>query len=247
MRDALRQRWPEYLIEAWGLGTFMVSACLFAALLEHPGSIARQAIADAGVRRLLMGLAMGLTAYGIFRSPWGRRSGAHISPAVTLALWRLGRIRGGWDVLFYVLAQFGGGLAGVLLCSALLGPALAHPAVAYVVTVPGEAGAGAAFAAELVISFGIMAAVLFAPGPRAPLCAAILVAAYITLEAPLSGTSMNFARTVASAAVAGTWTDAWLYLFAPLAGMFAATELHRHIARSHGRNITTIRRTGCPS
>jgi hypothetical protein len=59
---ALREHWPEYLMEAWGLGTFMVSAGLFATLLEYPGSPVREAIENADLRRGLMGLAMGLTA-----------------------------------------------------------------------------------------------------------------------------------------------------------------------------------------
>jgi hypothetical protein len=57
---ALREHWPEYLMEAWGLGTFMVSAGLFATLLEYPGSPVREAIENADLRRGLMGLAMGL-------------------------------------------------------------------------------------------------------------------------------------------------------------------------------------------
>ena len=53
MRDALRRHWPEYLMEAAGLGLFMVAACLFGALLEHPASPVRQVLPDGGVRRLL--------------------------------------------------------------------------------------------------------------------------------------------------------------------------------------------------
>ena len=45
MRDALGRHWPEYLMEAAGLGLFMISACLFATLIEHPASPVRQAIA----------------------------------------------------------------------------------------------------------------------------------------------------------------------------------------------------------
>jgi hypothetical protein len=59
---AVRQHWPEYLIEAAGIGLFMVSACLFATLLEHPSSPVRQAVMDAMLRRIPMGLAMGMTA-----------------------------------------------------------------------------------------------------------------------------------------------------------------------------------------
>ena len=64
-------------MEALGLGLFMASACGFATLLEHPDSPLHRSISDPLLRRVLMGLAMGLTAIGLIYSPWGRRSGAH--------------------------------------------------------------------------------------------------------------------------------------------------------------------------
>ncbi len=63
--------WPEYLIEAAGLGLFMVSACLFSALIYHPLSPVRQALPHPLVRNLLTGVAMGLTLISIVYSPWG--------------------------------------------------------------------------------------------------------------------------------------------------------------------------------
>jgi hypothetical protein len=54
MREALTHHWPEYLMEAGGLGIFMLSACVFAILLEHPASPVRQAIGDPLLRRLPM-------------------------------------------------------------------------------------------------------------------------------------------------------------------------------------------------
>ena len=159
--DALRRHWPEYLMEAWGLGVFMVSAGLFATLLWYPGSPAAQAVPDGLLRRALMGLAMGLTATLIIYSPWGQRSGAHINPAVTLTFWRLGKVAT-WDAVFYIVAQFAGGLIGVWLVLAGFGLAFANPPVAYVATVPGPGGVWVALGAEALISFGLMAMVLFA-------------------------------------------------------------------------------------
>src|SRR5262245_48711351 len=122
-------------MEAWGLGTFMVAACLVTALLEHPASPAHARLADPAVRRALIGLAMGLTAIAIVYSPWGQRSGAHINPAMTLAFLRLGRIARA-DACGYVVAQFAGAALGVAAAAALLGDAIADPAVAWAVTVP---------------------------------------------------------------------------------------------------------------
>jgi aquaporin Z len=229
-RAAVREHWPEYLMEAGGLGLFMVSACLFATLLEHPDSPARQTVMDATLRRIPMGLAMGLTAVAIIYSPWGQRSGAHLNPSVTLAFWRLGRI-GPWDALFYVAAQFAGAIVGVAGAAALLGTRLAHPAVNYAATLPGAVGVGAAFAAELLMTFVLMAVVLAVsnrPGANrfTGLCAGALVAIYIVLEAPVSGMSLNPARTIASAIPARAWTALWVYFTAPLVGMLAAAQLY---------------------
>lgn len=134
-------------MEAVGLGLFMVSACLFTTLIEYPGSPVSQAIADPFLRRLLIGLAMGLTAVGIIYSPWGQRSGAHLNPSVTLTFFRLGKVEPS-DALFYMLAQFAGGMTGVLLAARVLGGPLADPSVQYAATVPGPGGAGVAFVAE---------------------------------------------------------------------------------------------------
>src|SRR6266581_4741070 len=104
---SLRVHWPEYLMEAALLGAFMVSACVFGALYEFPRSPVHQGIMSGFLRRLLMGVTMGLTAIAIIYSPWGKQSGAHINPSVTLTFFRLGKIKV-WDALFYIASQFAG-------------------------------------------------------------------------------------------------------------------------------------------
>src|SRR5688572_13023051 len=158
MLYALKHHWPEYLIEAWCLGTFMVSACFFGVVLFNP--VSPFTSIDLALRNVLMGLAMGSTAVLIICSRIGKRSGAHFNPAVTLAFLRLGKIEPS-DAFFYILFQFAGGLAGVLLSYLLMGDLLANGAVNFVVTVPGSGGVGAAFAAEAIISFLMMTMVLF--------------------------------------------------------------------------------------
>ena len=230
MFRALRSHWPEYLMEAGLLGLFMVSAGLFGTLLGHPQSPAHRAIADPFVRRLLMGVAMGLTAVGLIYSPWGRQSGAHFNPATTLTFWRLGKVAG-WDALFYAAAQFAGGLAGALLVAGLLGGRFLDPPVSAVATRPGDHGAGVAFAAEVAITFLLMSVVLVVSNtPRLSRYTGALVGAlvcgFITFEAPLSGMSMNPARTFASALPGHVWTGAWVYFTAPPLGMLAAAQAY---------------------
>jgi catechol 2,3-dioxygenase-like lactoylglutathione lyase family enzyme/glycerol uptake facilitator-like aquaporin len=232
--QALGRHWPEYLMEAGGLGAFMLSACAFTVLLFHPESPLSQAAGPLGVRRILMGLAMGLTAVALVYSPWGRRSGAHLNPVVTFAFWRLGKIAG-WDAALYAVAHFLGGMGGVVTAGALLRGRLADPAVRYAVTVPGPLGPLPAFGAEVAIAFLLMLAVLAVSNSRIQawtgVCAGTLVAVYVTVEAPLSGMSMNPARTLASAVPAGTFTALWVYFTAPVIGMLLAADLHLALAR----------------
>src|SRR5690348_14094231 len=139
MFNALKQHWPEYLMEAGGLGVFMIAACAFGALLEHPASSVRMAIESAMVRRGIMGLAMGLTAIAIIYSPWGKQSGAHLNPSVTFTFLRLGKVKV-HDALFYIGAQFIGSALGVAVIGLVLMKQLSDPAVRYVATVPGRQG-----------------------------------------------------------------------------------------------------------
>jgi aquaporin Z len=120
----------------------------------------------------------------------------------------------------------------VLAVAIVLRETIAHPAINYVATSPGEAGLMIAFVAELGISFILMSVVLrvsnAAPWARyTPLFAGALVATFITLEAPLSGMSMNPARTFGSAVAAQLWTSWWIYFTAPPLGMLAAAVVYR--------------------
>lgn len=235
--NTLRRHYPEYLMEAAGLGIFMISATVVTALLEHPASPLRQAISDPLVRRFLIGVAMGLTAIAIVYSPWGKQSGAHLNPALTFTFFRLGKVKA-WDACFYIAAQFIGGLAGLMLAARVLRNAIANPAVNYIVTIPGSGGIWVAFLAELLISFGLMLMVLFVSnnqklGRYTGLFAGFLIATYITFEAPLSGMSMNPARTLASAIPAQVATGIWIYFTAPLLGMLVAADVY---VRLMGRN-----------
>jgi aquaporin Z len=230
-------RWIEYGIETAGLACFMVSALAFTALFEHPASPVRQSIADPVLRRALTGAAMGLTAAALIYSPWGRRSGAHLNPSVTLTYLRLGKISGR-DALGYVVAQFLGAWAGVASAAIVLRGIVASPSVNYVATVPGPRGITAAFAAETVISFGMMWMVLHvsnSPGIArfTGAFAGCLIAIYITVEAPVSGMSMNPARSFAPALAAGILSPLWIYFVAPPLGMILAAETY---VRARGRD-----------
>jgi aquaporin Z len=249
---AIRVNWRIYLIEAALLGTFMLSACAFTALLEYPESPLHDIVPIPFVRRALIGVAMGLTAVLLIYSTWGKRSGAHMNPAVTLCFLRLRKIDR-WDALFYILAQFIGGAVGIMICRVAANPLLIHPSVRHVVTIPGASGTLVAWVAEFCISLILMGTILAVNRfprliKRTGLFAGTLVALYITFEAPLSGMSMNPARTFASALSANLFTGLWIYFTAPVAGMLMAVEIHRLLARNPNQlcgKLTHCRRVPC--
>src|SRR5881398_1900865 len=210
LKTALGEHWPEYLIEAWALGSFMVSAGVVATLLGAPDSPVHRAIAGATWRNVAGGVAMGLTA-------------------IALTFLRLGKIRP-WDALFFAFAQILGGTAGVLLVAALFGHAFTDPPVSYAATLPGPQGPGVAFSAEVIISaFLILILLSLSSSARfarfTGFAAGCLVATYITFESPLSGMSMNPARSFASAAPGMQWQYFWIYVTAPVLGMLIGAEI----------------------
>lgn len=233
MTQALRAHWPEYFMEAFELGLFMISACFFTVLLYHPNSPLAQTISAAPLRRMLMGIAMGLTAIGIIFSPIGKRSGAHFNPAVTLTFLRLGKVKP-WDAAFYTLFQFIGATVGVLSGSVVLGSLISDKSVNYAATVPGPSGPVLAFLAEAAISFILMSVILTVSnhkrlGRWTGVFAGVLVATYISIESPISGMSMNPARTFGSAAVGNIWTSLWIYFTAPPLGMLLAAQVYQRM------------------
>jgi aquaporin Z len=208
----------------------MISAAGVASLIHHPDSPVRQALGEPVARRMLMGAAMGLTAVCLIYSPFGARSGAHFNPATTLTFFRLGRVHAA-DAAGYVAAQFTGGLLGILAATLLLAPWVSSPEVNYVATRPGAWGLAAAFAGELVIAFLLMTVVLRVSNhPRLArytgLVAGLMVAVYITVEDPISGMSMNPARSFGPALLAGDTGTLWIYFIAPPLGMLLAAELY---------------------
>src|SRR6516164_6932823 len=228
-KRALAQHWPEYMIEGLCLGMFMISACTFAAVLEHPASPIRMSIANPDIRRFLGGIAMGLTAVLLIYSPLGRRSGAHMNPATTLTFYRLGKVAS-WDAVFYALSQFMGGVLGTLVAFLALGKTLAHRDVNFAITRPGTLGVLAAFVAEVVITFLLMTVILNVSNSRrfarfTGIAAGTVVMLFITFEAPFSGMSMNPARSFASDFVGMQWQAIWIYFTAPVIGMLSAAEL----------------------
>ena len=236
MFDAFRRHWPHYLAEAAGLAFFMFGASIVTVQCRYPQSFMHMMMAPPFAHQVALGVLMGFVVAAIVFSPWGKKSGAHINPAVTLTFWRLGKIQTP-DAIFYILFQFVGGALAIQLMGLILGESFRHISINYVATVPGAEGPMGAFIAEWIISFVLMLVLLWALNDKkrekfAGLFIALLIAFYLIAEEPYSGMSLNPARSFASAFAAREWKDLWIYFVAPISAMLMAAQLFLWFAKS---------------
>ena len=230
LAEAICAHWREYLMEGTELGFLMLSTCFFGTLLYGNDSPLNDLSLSRGIRSLLMGTAIATTTFLIIRSPFGRRSGAHFNPAVTLAFLWLRRIHR-WDAICYVVAHFLGAVVGVMIAHLFLGERLSSAPVRYLVTLPGTYGRPIAFIAEFVLSGLLMGIVLYSSNHRqlarfSPLLVALLTIFYFALGSSISGFSVNPARTFSSALFAWIWQSIWIYLSAPCLGMLMSAAIY---------------------
>jgi len=230
LAEAVRTHWREYLMEAAEVGLLMLSICVAGTLIYSRNSPVERLPLSTPERAALMGVMVATATYLLIRSPFGRRTGAHLNPAITVAYLWLGRIHR-WDAVNYVVFQFAGGLAGVLLAHLMLGEGLSAPPVQYVVTLPGVYGRSVAFVAEFLLAGLMMGIVLFATNHRklarfSALPVALLTVLYYVLGPSISGFSVNPARTFSSAFFAWVWHGVWIYFAAPCLGMVAAATIY---------------------
>jgi aquaporin Z len=221
---ALRRHWPEYAIEGGFLFAFVLLAGIVSAWLQPAGA------ANEITHRVLTGLVLGGLAIAMIYSPWGRRSGSHMNPAITLAYIRLGKV-GRWDGVFYIAAQVAGALAAVLLLrSGSLLPAAAGPA-ALAATI-GPSNPWLAYATQFVLATVAMLLILFTSNHASffrwtGVAYGLLVMLVVACASPLAGFGMNAARLLAVDASGDPSLLRWLNLLPPLLGMQLAIEVYR--------------------
>jgi aquaporin Z len=151
-------------------------------------------------------------------------SGAHFNPAVTLAF-ALRRVFPWWRVPGYWLAQFCGAIAAALGLRALLGP------VEHLGATRPHAGASTSFVVEIVLTCLLVSVILGTAartskiGPNAALAVGSTIALCGLVAAPLSGASMNPARSLGPALVARELSDVWIYVVGPALGSLLAVTL----------------------
>jgi MIP family channel proteins len=189
----------------------------FALVFAGCGAIVANDRYDEALGTVGVSLVFGLIIMAMIYAT-GHLSGAHINPAVTVAftLTRHFAVR---DAVAYIAAQLAGALAGALLLLAVWPDQPAQLGA----TVP-SVGAGSAFVYELVLTALLMFVIMaVATDTRAVgAAAAIAIGGTVGLDAlfggPVTGASMNPARSFGPALAAGDWQDFWVYLAGPLAG-----------------------------
>jgi aquaporin Z len=230
--------WPHWFAELIGTALLVAVGCSIVILDFGASSPVTAVLPDAGARRAITGFLFGCVGGLIAVSPVGVVSGAHINPVVTLAFWLEGRMRGG-VALGYVLAQLIGGTIGAVSLR-LWGTMGAS--VAYGATLPGPAGPWVAFLGEAGATFCLVAGLLLFVGHRrlrafTPALFPFLYGLLVWLEAPLSGTSTNPARSLGPGLVAGDLHGWWVYWLGPLVGTLAAVELRRVLPMARSLEI----------
>jgi glycerol uptake facilitator-like aquaporin len=201
--------------------------------VRDPGSPLYVAHLDTALA--VIGALSGAILTGLILTPPGRRSGGHLNPAVTVALWLMGAFPGR-SVLPYVLAQLAGSATGTVLARAAWGRTVSVPSVDDAAIAPAPHWSPpAVFLAEAGSMAAIIVAVGFAARPRSarllPYFIGSAVALVIAFLGPRSGGSINPARQFGPAALAGQSTDLWIYLIAPVLGAALGACFHHCLGR----------------
>lgn len=217
----------EWFCELVGTALLMLGGLSAICLDFGPGSAVARSIPSVGPRLLITGLLFAGAGSLVAISPVGKRSGAHLNPAVTVAFWLQRHVHES-DLAGYVLAQGVGALLGVGAARLVWGHRLTSSAVDYGRTVPGNGlGPAAAVAIEAAMT-ALMILVIFGmvSHPRTarwtPFVLWLLIAALVWQVAPYTGTSLNPARTLAPDVAARNFGALWLYVVGPLVGALAA-------------------------
>jgi MIP family channel proteins len=221
---------PKLVAELIGTLAFVFIGAGAAAVLGGTGLGGMAAIAFAH------GLAIMAFAFA-----YGSISGGHMNPAVTIGVLAAGAMRLG-DALGYIVAQLVGGIAGALLLLAVLGsaanglgmPQLAQALVLGATTVTITPAAG--YVIEALLAFFLVTVVLSTAvagraGNLAPLAIGMTLTLNIIMGGALTGAAFNPARALGPMMATGNFTDAWLYMTAPLVGAVIAAFVHSGLMR----------------
>jgi aquaporin Z len=234
MNDRNGGRFPWQVFSAEFVGTFLLVfvGLSVVILMFGAGSPMVRVVPSEGARRLITGFLFGTTGALIALSPVGKESGAHINPVVTLGFWLMGKLDAR-IALGYVLAQLTGATVGAL---PLLAWGSMGRSVAFGATLPGNGYTlWTVVTGEVITTFALIAGLCVFLGFRTlrrytPALFPFLYAVMVYVEAPVSGTSTNPARSLGPAVLSGEWQGWWVYWVGPLIGTFLAILLFSFLA-----------------
>jgi aquaporin Z len=228
--------WAPWLCEYAGTAV-LLSGGLSAVFLDFgPSSPIAAHLPSTSARLLVTGLLFAGTGSLVALSPLGRRSGAHLNPAVTLAFWTQRKVHP-HDLAGYIVSQLLGAF------TACLGLRLAWGHTARVLhlgaTQPGHGFSGIdAAVLEMFMTAALILMIFFlTSGARTarwtPLGNWLLVASLVWQGAPYTGTSLNPARSIAPALLAPERAHLWVYLAGPCAGALLAALVFAAFRDTH--------------
>ena len=204
-------------IVAEGIGTFFL-------VLIGPGAAMVDAATEGTIGHSGVALAFAFVVLAMIYAI-GHISGAHINPAVTVGFWAAGRFPGR-EVGGYVLGQCAGAAAASLVLRGILGPAATFGATVPAIPLPG------AFLIEWLLSFALMFVIMAVAtdervsGGFAGLAVGLTVGFAALMGGPLTGASLNPARSLGPALASGAWEAHWLYWIAPITATVAAARTY---------------------
>lgn len=253
----LKYRIRFFISEFSGTALLLLAGLSWVILMFGSGSPMAQLIPDVKLRQMITGFLFGSTGAAIALSAIGKTSGAHINPAVTMVFWLFRKIEGRLAIT-YILAQLTGAIVG---CLPLLLWGRMGRSIEFGATVPGEGySILTALTGEIVTTFIMVSFLVIFIGFRqirqfTPFMFPFLYAIMVPMEAAISGTSTNPARSLGPAIISGQWDGWWIYLIGPLAGAFLASIACSLLAKritiaklyyfdSHSEGDALLRRKG---
>jgi MIP family channel proteins len=200
----------------------------FAMMFTGTGAIVVNHITQGAITHLGISFVFGGVVAALIYA-LGHISGAQMNPAVTLALWHFGLMRSG-QIAPYIIAQVAGAIAASMFLRVVFGTVANLGA-----TLPRDGNYWQAFILEIILMFILMLVILGAPKDSAGMAIGLTVGLEAACMGPITGASMNPARSFAPALVTGLWQHQWVYWIAPIMGAQMAVWVYRSFFRSHAR------------